>query len=119
MAVKRATNKHEDVISKVERLKSKMMKDPYHQYKGSNSQKLLRAGYQWIAIVNDLENINKEEIFSKIMESDLFAKVEKDFILFNMHRLKEISKWPYWKFNLEVGQFLLESSGVEFDEGAE
>jgi hypothetical protein len=108
-----------DIGDRAEYLKGKMKDSPYHQAKEAGKD-ITRAGYEWIYVTQYLKQLNKEETFGKIMESKLFLQIEKDFILFNLHRLDKIALWPYWKFNSEVGQFAMEAAGVEFaDEGDE
>ena len=105
------------IHSKVDYLKKKMEEAPYHQAKQSKSTD---HGFGWIYQAGYLKGLrnekNREEVFDKIMNSKHFSEVEKDYILFNINRLKEIAEWPAWKFHQEVGVFALESAGVEVEE---
>lgn len=114
--IKRVSKKQlKDTASRVEHLKAKMDDSPYHQIKASGKS-VTRMGYEWIYVVQYLKKLNKDDGFDKIMESDLLLQIEKDFILFNLHRLKEIASWPHWKFNNSVGQFAIEAAGYEFED---
>jgi len=104
-----------DINDKVDYLKKKMKQAPFSETKEAVKE-VARSGCQYIKVAKFLKTITKDETFDAIMSSKLFSQIEKDFILFNINNLETISRWPYWRFNLEVGTFALEVAGVEFED---
>ena len=59
-----------------------------------------------------MKNENKETGFDEIMNTTHYSREEKDFILFNMNRLKEIADWNCVQFFTEVKNLQKEDKDV-------
>lgn len=81
---------------------------PYHQLK--NDADRIGNGYRWVFKIAFLRSVNQETRFDEIMNSKYFSEVEKNFLLFNINRLKEIAEWSGEQFNMEVRNFQKEDS---------
>lgn len=91
----------ENKEDKVVRLLEKIKNDPFHQ-QGPTVNKL---HFRWVYIHHYLRNMDKEDNFNILMQSRHLTQIEKDFLLFNMHRLNELKHYACDQFKKEVEKF--------------
>lgn len=73
---------------------------------GRSSSKSFSASRNLLLIDDYLKKLGSVDTFSEVINSPFFSADEKEFILFNVNNLKEISEWPAWKFQLKVSRFI-------------
>lgn len=95
--------KKESVEDKADRLLKIVANSPYHLMKNDGDR--IGHGYRWVFKIAFLRNVSQENGFNEIMYSKYFSEIEKDFLLFNINRLKEISEWSCERFNNELKEF--------------
>lgn len=87
-------------VDKVDRLKSFVNNNPDF-YKNPGQK-----GYRWYFVKNLLNNLNEESGFEIIMESKYLSDDEKNYIIFNIYRVKELAGLSYQQFSILVKEFL-------------
>lgn len=96
----------ENPFEKADRIREALENSPFHQkneYGESGiGQLAAMKGYRWMLCTSLLKRIDNENAFDEIVNSKYFTDEEKNYILFNLHRLKELSELNYLDFILKM-----------------